>query len=95
MTTAPDIKSLHGFVNGYVQGVFFRVETQHMAQQLGLRGWVRNTPDGNVELLIHGSTASLAEMRLWLHHGPARARVISVELQTVEFDVPVGFEIIA
>lgn len=95
MTSESQCQSLQGFVTGHVQGVFFRVETQHLALRLGIRGWVRNTKDGRVELLIHGPAASLAEMRLWLHHGPSRARVYSVDLQAVEIDIPDGFEIIA
>ncbi len=74
----------HGFVSGLVQGVFFRLETQKQAQQLGIYGWVRNTDDGRVEVFICGPAETVAEMETWLHHGPPRARVSSVELQNVE-----------
>jgi len=95
MTVESPYQSMQGFISGQVQGVFFRAETQKLALQLGLRGWVRNTRDGRVELLIHGPAASLAEMRVWLHHGPSRARVSSVDLRAVDIEIPEGFEIIA
>ncbi len=50
---------LQGLVKGRVQGVFFRAETQAEAIRLGLSGWVRNTIDGNVEVLIAG------DLRRW------------------------------
>lgn len=87
-------QALHGFVSGLVQGVFFRAETQRMAVGLGLRGWVRNRPDGRVEVFLQGSVESLEEMRLWLQHGPRRARVEAVELHPVP-DLPLdGFTIL-
>ena len=69
-----------GLVKGRVQGVFFRVETQARARRLGLSGWVRNTPEGHVEVLICGDSAALATMQAWLASGPALARVDSLEL---------------
>jgi acylphosphatase len=66
-------------VSGFVQGVFFRASAQDVACRLGLTGWVRNRPDGNVELLACGAPALLDDLESWLWHGPAAARVEHVD----------------
>lgn len=62
-------------VSGKVQGVFFRASTARQADQLGLRGYARNLPDGRVEVLAIGDEAALATLAGWLRQGPSRARV--------------------
>ncbi len=86
--------SLHGFVSGHVQGVFFRAETQRKAATLGLDGWVRNVKDGRVELLICGKLAAVEEMRIWLLTGPKLARVADLDLSEVSISIKSGFEIL-
>lgn len=82
-----------GLVKGRVQGVFFRAETQRVAIELGVAGWVRNTLEGHVELLISGTPEAIGEMRIWLKEGPSLARVDALELlECPAVDVP-GFEI--
>ena len=44
----------HLFVSGRVQGISFRWRTRHQAQQIGVLGWVKNLPDGRVEMLLEG-----------------------------------------
>ena len=83
-----------GRVEGRVQGVFFRVQTQHKAEQLGLDGWVRNTDDGSVEVLICGSEADIRQMLAWLQHGPPMAEVVTVSLAPSDCAAPVGFRIL-
>lgn len=87
------IVSLTGLVKGRVQGVFFRAETQAQAQRLGLTGWVRNTGDGHVEVLVSGAEGAVRAMRAWLLQGPPRARVDSLELVECEAEPDPGFEI--
>ncbi len=65
-------------VSGTVQGVFFRASTVRMAEQLGVRGFVRNLPDGTVEVLALGAAASLAALAGWLRQGPPLATVTNV-----------------
>lgn len=72
-------QELHLFIKGQVQGVFFRANAAAMAEKLGLCGWVRNLPDGRVELLAQGEEKPLKSLLAWAHQGPARARVDHVE----------------
>ncbi len=67
------------WVTGRVQGVFFRASTRIEAQRLGLRGWVRNLPDGRVEALVSGKPEALAALEHWLAIGPPEARVTEVQ----------------
>ncbi len=67
-------------VSGKVQGVFFRASTARQAEQLQLRGWAKNLPDGRVEVLALGSLAAVEQLADWLQRGPPRARVNAVEV---------------
>jgi acylphosphatase len=66
---------LHFLIKGRVQGVGFRWFVQREAGELNLRGWVRNTEDGEVEVVATGETEALAELRASLHRGPRGSRV--------------------
>ncbi len=70
----------HFLVSGQVQGVFFRASAQATASGLGLTGWVRNLPDGRVELVACGDEAGLKKLERWLWQGPSYARVEEVEV---------------
>lgn len=72
---------LHAHVYGRVQGVSFRYYTQLRARELGLTGWVRNRPDGSVEVVAEGSKRDLESLLYFLHQGPTAARVTEVEAQ--------------
>ena len=69
------LKQVHLFVRGRVQGVFFRASTQREARRLGLTGWVKNRPDGAVEVLAEGDEDEIKELIGWAHKGPGAARV--------------------
>ncbi len=68
-------------VRGKVQGVFFRASTQKKAQELGVQGFVRNEPDGNVYIEAEGDAQALEQLAAWCKTGPERARVEQVEIQ--------------
>ena len=70
----------HLVISGRVQGVAFRYYTRRQAQALGLTGWVRNQPDGRVEVLVEGRDAEVEAMIEWCHHGPPSAMVTNVEI---------------
>jgi acylphosphatase len=80
-------------VSGRVQGVFFRAATRATASEIGLTGWVRNTPDGAVELLACGSEQGLVQLEKWLRQGPPHAQVGEVSMKPVESRSHNGFEI--
>jgi acylphosphatase len=65
----------HFLVEGRVQGVGFRWFVQREAAQLHLRGWVRNTEDGRVEVVASGDEAQLAGLRAALERGSRGSRV--------------------
>lgn len=73
------MERLHAIVRGDVQGVGFRYFVQRKAQQLGLRGWVRNNDDGTVELVAEGSREELEQLKRALEEGPRLARVDRVD----------------
>jgi len=66
-------------VRGRVQGVGFRWFVHREAAALGLKGWVRNTDNGSVELTAAGSEAQLAELRAALRRGSRGSRVDAVD----------------
>jgi len=66
---------LHFLIQGRVHGVGFRWYVHREASELDLRGWVRNTEDGDVEVVASGSQAELAELRESLRRGPRGCRV--------------------
>jgi acylphosphatase len=87
-------RQLRAIVTGRVQGVYFRGATEERARSLDLSGWVRNRPDGTVEVMARGPEARLQALLVFLRQGPPAARVISVETEWLdEEDLPSPFEI--
>jgi acylphosphatase len=68
-------KRIHLVVRGRVQGVYFRASTQREAKRLGLTGWVKNRPDGGVEIVAEGEEDQVKDLLSWAQHGPSTARV--------------------
>ena len=85
--------SLHFYVSGRVQGVFFRMHTRQQAQRYNLSGWVRNLPDGRVEGVASGDASDVKSFYAWLQQGPDLARVADVEVEELEFREFDGFTI--
>lgn len=65
-------------VTGRVQGVTFRAATAQEARRAGVRGWVRNEPDGSVAVHAEGPAAAVEALVAWCASGPALARVHDV-----------------
>ncbi|HEY9045889.1 MAG TPA: acylphosphatase [Ohtaekwangia sp.] len=68
-------------VSGRVQGVYYRVSAQEAGEKLGLKGFVRNLPDGSVYIEAEGDEKALSEFVAWCEKGPVRARVTDVDVQ--------------
>lgn len=71
---------MHLLVSGRVQGVGFRATAADVADRLGLIGWVRNRPNGAVEIEAEGPGPQMAEFVAWCRQGPRYARVDKLEL---------------
>lgn len=81
----PAVDSLHAYVHGQVQGVFFRDYVKRQAQALGLVGFARNLPDGEtVEVVAQGDKEKLNTLLKHLESGPRGAYVERVEFEWVE-----------
>lgn len=83
----------HIFIAGRVQGVGYRYSTMDEAARLGVKGWVRNVPDGRVEAVFEGSRNTVESMIRWCHQGPTAARVKNVEVEYEEPEGLLGFKI--
>ena len=93
MTPDSPVACAHFRVRGQVQGVFFRASTEAVALRLGLSGWVRNSENGDVELVACGSTRQLDELENWLWQGPTHARVSDVQRAPAALQTFHGFEV--
>ncbi|HUQ47771.1 MAG TPA: acylphosphatase [Gemmatimonadaceae bacterium] len=84
--------SLHVQVKGRVQGVGFRWFVRVSGRRLQLSGWVKNRPDGSVEVAASGSEDRLAELRKLVHRGPDGAEVAEVvDLEEISNDLDYPF----
>lgn len=79
--TAP--ARIHLRIHGDVQGVWYRGSMQAEAHRLGLHGWVRNCPDGDVEAEVEGDRDAVEQLVAWARRGPSLAHVTSVEIAWV------------
>jgi acylphosphatase len=70
----------HLSITGRVQGVFFRAWAREQADGLGVRGWIRNRPDGHVEAHVEGDEAAVGAMIEKLRDGPSAATVDDVRI---------------
>lgn len=75
------MKRVHLLISGDVTGVGFRLSSILIARDLGLVGWVGNTPDSGVEIVAEGTKEKLENLVKWARRGPATARVEEVEVE--------------
>ncbi len=78
------MKSVKLLISGKVQGVFFRESAKNKAIALGLFGWVKNTDDDRVEMVLQGNDNGVNEMIDWSRQGPPSAEVEKVDI--IDFD---------
>ncbi len=72
-------------VSGHVQGVFFRTSTCQKASELGIKGWVKNLSNKDVEVFASGSPQAIDEFVQWLWVGPENASVSDVRILQAPF----------
>lgn len=72
----------HLLISGLVQGVGYRMHTVRQAQHYQLNGWVRNLPDGRVEVIAEGDETQLNGFINWCSQGPHYAEVTNIDITT-------------
>jgi len=88
------MRTIRLIIKGKVQGVYYRASAKEAAIELGITGWVKNLPDGDVEIMATAPEMALLQYIRWCSQGPPRAvvdEVITVETDFQPFD---GFRII-
>jgi acylphosphatase len=80
-------------VTGQVQGVWYREGCRREAERLGVTGWVRNSPDGSVELEAEGPRPAVDALLGWARRGPSRARVAAVTVTDLRPEGGSGFAV--
>jgi acylphosphatase len=86
-------EATHIIVRGRVQGVWFRAGTKEKADQLGLLGWVKNRPEGTVEIHTEGKKQLLDKFITWCRIGTPAAYVTSLDIEKVMVQEYKSFEI--
>ena len=76
---------VHLIVEGRVQGVWYRDSTRIKATELEIRGWVKNKPDGSVEITAEGPEKNIRKFVEWCHEGPQYAVVTKITQTLQEF----------
>lgn len=88
------MKHLSITIYGKVQGVAFRIATKAIADQLSIKGFIKNQPDGTVYIEAEGDKFSLGYLLEWCHEGPDKAVVEKVEVSEGELKNYLNFEVI-
>ena len=88
------MKTIRLTIKGRVQGVFYRATAKDVADLTGVKGWVRNLPDNNVEITATATEETLQKFISWCKQGPPRARVEDVIVEELEGQEFNGFSII-
>lgn len=77
---SPGVVRVRAVVSGRVQGVWYRESCRREADRLGVVGWIRNRPDGRVELEAEGPRPAVDELLSWARIGPPQAVVDSLAI---------------
>jgi len=77
------VSRIHAIISGTVQGVFYRASTQNEAKKLDLTGFVRNLPDGTVELEVQGESGAIDKLLEWCRQGPPDSEVTRISSEVI------------
>lgn len=86
--------TVHLLIQGKVQGVFYRATAKDKAIQIGVKGWIKNTSQGDVEAMVSGEEAQLESFIAWCRVGPEGSRVTHVTLEPAPEATFEGFRIV-
>ena len=86
--------TVHLIIIGKVQGVFYRATAKDVADEMQLKGWVKNTDEGNVEIIATGEEDQLQRFISWCKKGPARAVVTEVVVTKISEEQFEKFKIV-
>lgn len=89
-----DARTVHVLITGRVQGVGYRMWTQHEALVRGINGWVRNRHGGAVEAVLSGTDDAIDEMVDALWAGPPSSEVDAVDVTESTTPAPPGFRVL-
>ena len=78
------MSTVHLHIQGRVQGVFFRASAKEVADKLGVKGWIKNSWDDDVEAIISGNEEAVQQFIQWCWRGPQKAVVTNVIVTTKE-----------
>ena len=78
------MKTLRIFISGLVQGIFFRDFIREQAENLGLKGYVRNLDDNRVEVVVEGDNNEVNKMLELCKKGPKESKVRDIEIEKIE-----------
>ncbi|HSA84236.1 MAG TPA: acylphosphatase [Patescibacteria group bacterium] len=82
------MQQAHVFISGTVQGVGYRYFVRSNAKKLGLTGWVRNSEDGGVEVVLQGEKETIEKMIALCHKGPFLAEVEHIGFEWEKLETP-------
>ena len=84
------MRRVHLRITGLVQGVSYRANAQVLASRLGVKGWVKNLPTGEVESVAEAEPEPLERYIAWCRRGPSGARVDSVKVDELDVSSSLG-----
>ncbi len=87
-------KSCRLYVDGIVQGVFFRAFIKENAEKLNVKGFVRNLEDGRVEIFLEGNTDDVNKMIELCKKGPRHSKISKVEIKPERFQGLKAFKVL-
>ncbi len=87
-------KSVRLYIEGTVQGVFFRAFVKENAEKLNVKGFVRNLEDGRVEAFLEGNTDEVNKMIELCKKGPRHSQIRNVEMKTEKFQDFKNFKVL-
>lgn len=88
------MKTVQLIISGRVQGVFYRASAKEAADKMNIKGWVKNTKEGFVEILASGAEEQVTQFIEWCKKGPEKANVTNVQIISTPYQSFPTFQVI-